>query len=223
MDGADSPLTTAADLLRQAEQSADPRYAGQVIGLLEGGKAADRYPDAGATYWTVLGMAYYLLFERTGDGTALQESVSAFRTVADGIARADPRWPSCASNLANTLVDVFAVTGSAAALTEAVGVLLAQAIDARAPRDIVHDAAPDLADRLTRIDTAHDRTDVSLPMAKESVPADTSASRAVAESRMALASERDAVVAEITAAGMGGLVAWPIRGLRRPPATARWW
>jgi tetratricopeptide (TPR) repeat protein len=125
VDGADSPLTMAADLLRQAEQSADPRDASQVIGLLEGGKAADRYPDAGATYWTVLGMAYYLLFERTGDGTALRESVSAFRTVADGIARADPRWPSCASNLANTLVDVFAVTGSAAALTEAVALLRA--------------------------------------------------------------------------------------------------
>lgn len=125
MDDADNALTIAVQLLGQAQQTGDARYAAQVIALLADGAAADRYPDAGATYWTVLAMARYVRFERAGDTAALRESVSAFRIVADGIPRADPRWPSCASNLANALVDVFAVTGSEAALTEAISLLRA--------------------------------------------------------------------------------------------------
>src|SRR5260370_2694863 len=55
VDGADSPLTMAADLLRQAAQRADPRFPGPVGGMLEGGEGAGRLSRAGANCSAVHG------------------------------------------------------------------------------------------------------------------------------------------------------------------------
>ena len=118
-------LADAAQLLGLAERSGDARYADQVVALLDGERGAEPGLKAEAGYWSALGMAHYIRFERRGDTAALRESAAAFRVLADGISREDPRWPACAANLANTLVDVFVTTGDAAALHDAVGLLRA--------------------------------------------------------------------------------------------------
>lgn len=82
------------------------------------------------------------------------------------------------------------------------GVLLAQAIDARSPYDLLHAAAPDLADRLRRIYRELDATGSG-----DEFP--LGSGRRDAEHRMALAAERDGLIEEIDARGLTPLVAPP--------------
>lgn len=81
------------------------------------------------------------------------------------------------------------------------GVLLAQAIDARSPYDLLHAAAPDLADRLRRIYRELDATG--------SGDAPLGTGHRDAEHRMAVAAERDGLIEEIDARGLTHLVAPP--------------
>jgi len=81
------------------------------------------------------------------------------------------------------------------------GVLLAQAIDARSPYDRLHEAAPDLAERLRRLRVELDRFGLATVGQEDVVVLETTP-RAAGERRMALAAEHDRVIGEIKARGL---------------------
>ncbi len=124
-EDSDELLRTTIDLLGRAQHTGDVRFADRIIQLLDDGQAAHRHPEAGVTYWTVLGSARHLRYEVTGDLDALRAAAAAFQVVESGIERTDARWPATASNLGNVLVDVYAATGEETTLVDAVALLRA--------------------------------------------------------------------------------------------------
>ena len=79
------------------------------------------------------------------------------------------------------------------------GVLLAQVIDARSPRDVLMRAAPHLAERLARLDAALDDSSLAMLGSDGMSAAAAAIPMAAAEHRMTLASERDALIGQAAA------------------------
>ena len=123
-DAVDDELRAAARLLGQAQESGDPRRADEALALLERTLAGLRDdPEAEVLCLSMTGMARHLKFERTGDPTALDAAVRAFRSALEAVEPTSSRWPADASNLATALTDLFIASGAAEVLDEAITLL----------------------------------------------------------------------------------------------------
>lgn len=117
-------LGIAAELLARAQADGDPRWAEKVLAVLEPASASaatDR--DSLVAVRSMQAMAWHFLAEQVGRPEALDAAVEAFRLALAGVARADRRWPACASNLANALIDSSLAGADAARLDEAISLL----------------------------------------------------------------------------------------------------